>query len=301
VRGKREAANTPSGDINGETATVADLIHKATTRIAATLGLQKREARLEARVLATHAWQVDAAWLIAHDTDLLTDTPVAAFESLLSRRLEGMPIAYLTGTREFYGRPFQVSPDVLIPRPDTELLVERALARIPPDRVVDVLDLGTGSGCIAITLALERPLARVTAVDRSTAALAVARCNADSLNARVEFLTSDWFAMLAGRRFDLIVSNPPYIASADPHLARGDVCFEPLSALAAGHDGLDDLRRLTSAACAHLKPGGALLLEHGYDQADAVATLLRMNGFDHPQSWADLANILRVSGGELSE
>lgn len=301
MRGKQEAANTPNGRIGGGTATVADLVHKATTRIAATLGLQKREARLEARILAAHAWQVDAAWLIAHDTDPLTKVQVAALEARLARRLEGLPIAYLVGTREFYGRPFQVSPDVLIPRPDTELLVELALARIPPDQVVEVLDLGTGSGCIAITLALERPLARVTAVDRSAAALAMARRNADNLDARVEFLTSDWFAALAGRRFDLIVSNPPYIAAADPHLTRGDVRFEPLTALAAGHDGLDDLRRLTHAACAHLQPGGALLLEHGYDQAEAVATLLRMNGIDRPQSWADLANILRVSGGELSE
>ena len=282
-------------------ATVAGLIDDATARIAAALDLPRRDARLDARILAAQVLDVEAAWLIAHDTDPLPDVATAAFESLLSRRLEGVPIAYLVGCREFYGRPFQVSPDVLIPRPDTELLVERALARIPPDQVIEVLDLGTGSGCIAITLALERPLARVTAVDRSAAALAVARRNADILNTRVEFLASDWFAALAGRRFDLIVSNPPYIAAADPHLARGDVRFEPLTALAAGHDGLDDLRRLTHAACAHLKPGGALLLEHGYDQADAVQALLRINGIRHPQSWADLANILRVSGGELSE
>jgi release factor glutamine methyltransferase len=279
---------------------VADCLAAASHQLAAALGLDRREARLEARVLASHVWQVDHAWLIAHDTDLLSDTHAAAFESLLTQRLEGMPIAYLTGTREFYGRPFRVTPDVLIPRPDTELLVERALACIPSDQAVDVLDLGTGSGCIAITLALERPLARVTAVDRTTAALAIARCNADILNARIEFLTSDWFAALAGRRFDLIVSNPPYVAAADPHLARGDVRFEPLTALAAGHDGLDDLRRLIRAACDHLKPGGALLLEHGYDQADVVQALLRESGIPHPQSWADLAGILRVSGGELS-
>ena len=286
---------------------VAQLLDDATARIAAALGLEKREARLEARVLASHTWKVDAAWLIAHDTDVLSDAQIAAFQSLLSRRLEGRPIAYLVGMREFYGRPFQVSPDVLIPRPDTELLVELALARLPPDQPLDVLDLGTGSGCIAITLALERPLAQVTAVDRSTAALAIARRNAEFLNARVEFLTSDWFAAftpsraLAGRRFDLIVGNPPYIAAADPHLVRGDVRFEPLTALAAGADGLDDLRHLTAAACAHLKLGGVLLLEHGYDQADAVQALLRMNGIRQPQSWADLAGILRVSGGKLSE
>lgn len=287
--------------MSGESATVADLLGGATARIAAALGLENREARLEARVLAAFAWDVTPAWLIAHDTDPLSNMQFTAFTSLLTRRLAGEPIAYLTGTREFYGRSFEVSPDVLIPRPDTERLVELALARIPPDQAVTVLDLGTGSGCIAITLALERPHARVTAVDRSSAALAVAQRNADIHHAGVEFLTSDWFAALGGRRFDLIVSNPPYIAAADPHLRRGDVRFEPLTALAAGQDGLDDLRRLTAAACAHLMPGGTLLLEHGYNQADAVQTLLRMNGIRHPQSWADLSGILRVSGGELSE
>ncbi|MCL5060736.1 MAG: peptide chain release factor N(5)-glutamine methyltransferase [Candidatus Thermoplasmatota archaeon] len=282
-------------------ATVAGLLDDATARIAAALGLDKREARLEARTLAAFAWNVSPAWLIAHDTDPLTDAQSAQFQTLLTRRLVGEPVAYLTGTREFYGRPFRVSPDVLIPRPDTELLVELALERMPPDQAMDVLDLGTGSGCIALTLALERPLARVTAVDRSAAALVIARHNADMLNASVEFLTSDWFAALGGRRFDLIVGNPPYIAAADPHLARGDVRFEPLSALAAGDDGLDDLRRLAVAACAHLRPGGTLLLEHGHDQADAVQALLRKNGIRHPRSWADLAGIRRVSGGELSE
>lgn len=282
-------------------ATAASLIHDATVRIAATLGLDHREARLEARVLAAFAWKVSSAWLIAHDTDPLTQTQNEQFQTLLTRRLAGEPVAYLLGTREFYGRPFLVSPDVLIPRPDTELLIELALARLPPDQAMEVLDLGTGSGCIAVTLALERPLARVTAVDRSPAALAIAQRNADILNARVELLTSDWFAALADRRFDLIVSNPPYIAVSDPHLARGDVRFEPLSALAAGHDGLADLRLLAAAARAHLKPGGALLVEHGYDQADAVQALLRMSGIRHPQSWADLSGTLRVSGGELSE
>ena len=284
-----------------EAATVAGLLSDASARITAALGLNSREARLEARVLAAFAWNVPPAWLIAHDTDAPGEMQTAQFEALLKRRLAGEPVAYLTGTREFYGRSFQVSPDVLIPRPDTELLVELALARIPPDQAMEVLDLGTGGGCIAITLALERPLAHVTAVDRSTAALAISRRNAETLGARVEFLTSDWFAALGDRRFDLIVSNPPYIAAADPHLGRGDVRFEPLTALAAGHDGLADLRQLTAAACAHLEPGGVLFLEHGYDQADAVQALLRINGIRHPQSWADLAGILRVSGGELSE
>ena len=287
--------------------TVASLLDNATARIATALDLSRRDARLDARVLAAHVLHVDAAWLIAHDTDAVADASCIAFDTLLAQRLVGKPTAYLVGAREFYGRPFQVSPDVLIPRPETELLVEQALARIPTDQVTDVLDLGTGSGCIAITLALERPLARVTAVDRSPAALAIAQRNADILNTRVEFLASDWFAafmppgVLAERRFDLIVSNPPYIAAADPHLARGDVRFEPLTALAAGTDGLDDLRALATAAPAHLKPGGALLLEHGYDQADSVLALLRENGFRHLRSWVDLASIQRITGGELSE
>lgn len=280
---------------------VASLLEDATARIAAGLGLEKREARLDARVLAAFAWQVSPAWLLSHDTDPLTQTQITRFTTLLTRRLSGEPIAYLTGMREFYGRLFRVSPDVLIPRPDTELLVELALARMPPGETVDVLDLGTGSGCIAISLALERPLARVTAVDRSEAALAVARQNAHVLGADVEFLVSDWFDSLASRRFDLIVGNPPYIAAADPHLTQGDVRFEPLSALTAGKDGLSDLRLLTAGATAHLKPGGVLLLEHGYDQADAVQALLQVAGFRDVRSWTDLSGIRRVSGGKLSE
>jgi release factor glutamine methyltransferase len=282
-------------------ATVAGLLDDATSRIAATLGLERRDARLDARVLAAHVMGVDAAWLIAHDTDTVPSAHKLAFQSLLVRRLNGVPIAYLTGSREFYGRAFQVSADVLIPRPDTELLVELALARIPPDQEMDVLDLGTGSGCIAITLALERPLARVTAVDRSPAALALARRNAEIHNTAVEFLASDWFSALCGRRFALIAGNPPYIATTDPHLVRGDVRFEPTSALAAGADGLEDLRLMIAAARAHLQPGGELLLEHGYDQATAVQALLRQNGFPSPQSWNDLAGIQRVSGGKASE
>jgi len=281
--------------------TVAAWLDAATVRIAAAQGLEKREARLEARVLAAFAWKVTPAWLIAHDRDTPTDAQIAAADALLTRRLAGEPIAYLVGAREFYGRPLEVSPAVLIPRPDTELLVELALAHAPPGQAVEVLDLGTGSGCIAVTLALERPLAQVTALDRSPAALAVAQRNAARLDAHVEFLSSDWFAALGGRRFDLIVGNPPYIAAGDPHLGRGDIRFEPLAALAAGGDGLDDLRRLTATAGAHLKPGGALLLEHGYNQADAVQALLQASGFQRPRSWTDLSGIRRVSGGHLSE
>lgn len=280
---------------------VSQLLSDAAQRLAEAIDLPPREARLEARVLASHAWHVAPAWLIAHDTDPVSTDHAAEFDALLSRRLEGVPVAYLVGMREFYGWPFEVSPDVLIPRPDTELLVERALAALPPDQPVEILDLGTGSGCIAVTLALERPRARVTAVDRSPAALAVAQRNAERLSARVELMESNWFSALGDRRFDLIVSNPPYIASQDPHLARGDVRFEPLSALASGPDGLDDLRHLIHAAHDHLKPAATLLLEHGYDQSEAVLALLRTGGIPHAQSWPDLSGTLRVSGGRLSE
>ena len=281
--------------------TVQDLVDDATVRIAAALRLEKRDARLDARVLAAHVLSVDAAWLIAHDTDTPSEALVSTFERVLSSRLEGVPIAYLVGAREFYGRRFEVSPDVLIPRPATERLVELALARIPADQPVDVLDLGTGSGCIAITLALERPLAHVTALDRAPSALTTAQRNAENHHVRAEFLASNWFTAVSERRFDLIVSNPPYIRATDPHLARGDLRFEPAAALAAGDDGLSDLRQLASGAAAHLKPGGVLLLEHGYDQGEPVRNLLRMNGFPHPATWTDLGGIERVSGGQVSE
>lgn len=277
------------------------LLGDAAARLVAALALTPREARLEARVLAAFAWAREPAWLVAHDTDPVDSPRRTAFDTLLLRRLAGEPIAYLTGTREFYGRSFRVSPDVLIPRPETELLVELALARMLPDTPLEILDLGTGSGCVAITLALERPSARVTAVDRSAAALAIARSNAARLGAAIDFQESDWFGALRGRHFDIIVGNPPYVAAADPHLERGDVRFEPASALVAGKDGLDDLHRLIAAAPRFLTPGGCLLLEHGYDQAEAVRQVLCERGFIRVSSWQDLAGTPRVSGGKLSE
>jgi release factor glutamine methyltransferase len=280
---------------------VASLLAEASVRIAAALGLEKREARIEARVLAAFAWQVAPAWLLAHDTDPLTGDQAARFRSLLQRRLAGEPIAYITGQREFYGRVFRVTPDVLIPRPETELLVELALARIPPDQALAVLELGTGSGCIAVTLALERPHARITAIDRSQTALAVARLNAGIFNARVEFLASDWFAALGRRKFGLIVGNPPYVAAADPHLGRGDVRFEPPAALASGREGLDDMQHIIRSARSHLHPAGGLLLEHAYNQGDATRLMLHAAGFTSLHTWRDLAEIDRISGGVGSE
>lgn len=263
--------------------------------------METRDARLDAKVLAAFAWNVAPAWLIAHDNDAPDAGLLRRYLQLVERRSNGEPVAYLIGTREFYGRPFSVTPDVLIPRPDTELLVERALACLPPDQPANVLDLGTGSGCIAVTLALERPLAHVVAVDRSSAALAVARLNARTLGATTECLASDWFDALAGRRFDIIVGNPPYVAEADPHLSHGDVRFEPSSALVSGIAGLDDLRRLISQAHDYLAPGGHLLLEHGFDQASAVQALFANAGYAGILTWPDLAGNPRVSGGHLSE
>lgn len=284
-----------------EAASVARLLHDASLRLSGALGLDRREARIEARALAVHAWGVATAWLIAHDTDVPSPAQAAAFHALLEQRLAGRPVAYLTGAREFYGRPFAVGPDVLIPRPETELLVDQALLHLPPGQPLRVLDLGTGSGCVAVTIALERPHATVTAVDRSPAALALAEHNARALGARIRFLQGDWFAAVAGERFDLIVGNPPYIAAADPHLGRGDVRFEPLTALASGDDGFADLRRIIRDTPAHLAAGGWLWLEHGFEQADGARNLLREAGFQGVETRPDGAGLPRISGGRVSE
>ncbi len=277
---------------------VAGLLADAHRRLAETSFLSAAEARLEARLLAAAAFKVAPVWLIAHDTDQPTPEQIVAFESLLARRLAGEPVAYLLGQREFYGRPFQVTPDTLIPRPETEHLVEAALARGPAR--ARVLDIGAGSGCIAITLKLERPDWQVTAVDLSPAALAVARTNATRLGAEIEWLESDLFAALSGRTFDLIVSNPPYVAETDPHMTQGDVRFEPRSALTSGADGLDAIREIVKRAHAHLENGGWLLMEHGWDQGEAVGRLLDNAGFAEVFLASDLAGQERISGGRFS-
>ncbi len=276
---------------------VADHLAHATRQLAEALALPPREARLEAQILFAYALGVNRAWLIGHDRDTLTPAQTTCVEALLKRRLAGEPVAYLLGEREFYGRPFQVTPDVLIPRPDTELLVELALQRLPQDAALNLLDIGVGSGVVAISLALERPRCRVTGVDLSAGALRVAEANAEALHATVEFLAGDVFSALGKRRFHLIVSNPPYIAAADPHLRQGDLRFEPPQALASGSDGLDLIRRLVSEAPEHLEAGGWLLLEHGWDQAAAVRALLQAAGFDKVFSASDLAGHERVTGG----
>jgi len=257
--------------------------------------------RLDARLLARHLLGVGDTWLIAHGHASLAPAQATAFDALIERRAAGEPIAYLTGEREFYGRNFHVTPDTLIPRPETEHLIEAALARLPATGAHDGLDLGTGSGCIAITLKLERPTWRIAAVEAASGALAVAQENGSRLHADIEWLPGDLFAPVAGRRFDLIVSNPPYVADADPHLNQGDVRFEPRSALASGADGLDLIRRLVQSAPAHLNPGGWLMFEHGWDQADACAALLGSAGFAQHFLVRDLAGHARISGGQKDD
>jgi release factor glutamine methyltransferase len=261
---------------------------------------QARLAPTDAQVLLAHVLGVGRAWLAAHATDALPPASIERFGALARRRRDGEPVAYLVGSREFWGLPFAVDPSVLIPRPETETLVACALQRLPRERPVRVLDLGTGSGAIALALAHERPDADIVATDCSAEALAVARANAQRMKlANVRWLQSDWYRQLADRdgRFDLIASNPPYVAAADPHLREGDVRFEPQCALRAGADGLDALRVIVAGARERLVAGGHLVVEHGYDQAEAVRELLRAAGFTALESRRDLAGIRRVAAG----
>ncbi|WP_435628178.1 HemK/PrmC family methyltransferase [Candidatus Ferrigenium straubiae] len=307
------------------------------------LALNSNTARIEVQMLLQQVLGVSRAHLLAHPEQVLDDAQEASYRALLQRRLKGEPLAYILGEREFFGLNFKVTPATLIPRPETELLVELALERIPSPLPLSrerereersggrgafrVLDLGTGSGAIALAIARARPDVEVTAVDASPEALEVARENAlrllvqhepahistkplvlsevegsvrtDILIANVRLLCSDWFSALAGERFDLIVSNPPYIAEGDAHLAQGDLRFEPHGALASGADGLDDIRRIVAQAKDHLNPGGWLLFEHGYDQATRVRELLDAAEYAGVFSARDLADIERVSGGAI--
>lgn len=254
------------------------------------------EARREAELLLQHAMRVDRAWLFAHADDGVPAALAGQFRCYVSRRAEGEPIAYITGRREFFGLDLVVTPDVLIPRPETELLVELALEKIPHDADARIADLGTGSGAIALAIAHERPRARVLAADASAAALVVAQSNARRLGlANVEFVDSDWLAALAGREFDLIASNPPYIALGDAHLDRGDLRFEPALALSSGSDGLDAIRTIARDARRHLARGGWLLFEHGYDQGAAVREILIAFGYADAATALDLEDRDRVT------
>jgi release factor glutamine methyltransferase len=253
---------------------------------------------LENRILLCHALGLSRVALITQADRTLTAQEAAHLAALVERRKFGEPIAYIVGAREFFGLQFQVNDSVLIPRPDTELLVELALARLPEQG--RLLDMGTGSGAIAVSVAHTRRDAAVTALDFSGAALDVARTNANAHGAVVRFLRSDWFASLDHERFHVIASNPPYIAAGDEHLTRGDLRFEPNMALTDRADGLAALRVIIGGASAHLEPNGWLLLEHGYDQAAQVRGLLAGHGYAEVQSWRDLAGIERVSGGRLA-
>jgi release factor glutamine methyltransferase len=265
-----------------------------------TLGALQRQPLLDPvdqRILVCHALGIARTTMITQSERALSVDEAQRIAQLLQRRANGEPVAYIVGSREFYGLPFATTPAVLIPRPDTELLVELALQRLPPRG--RVLDLGTGSGAIAVAIAHSRPDADVTALDVSEAALQIAVRNAQRNGAQVRFLHSDWFAAVAGDKFDLIVSNPPYIADGDRHLAEGDLRFEPSGALTDFADGLSALRMLVLGAPAHAEPGAWLLMEHGYDQSEAVRRLLSSAGYTEVASWQDLAGIERVSGGRV--
>ncbi|HEY9191283.1 MAG TPA: peptide chain release factor N(5)-glutamine methyltransferase [Methyloversatilis sp.] len=251
----------------------------------------------DAQVLAAHALGCDRAGLIARGRDVLDPGRLAQMDCLLARRAAGEPVAYLVGRREFYGLDLAVAPGVLIPRPETELLVDLALERIRHLPAPRVLDAGTGSGAIALAIKAQCPQARVMALDRSEPALAIAHDNARRLGLEVAFIVSNWLDAVCAHEFDCIVSNPPYIRAADPHLGQGDLRFEPESALASGADGQDALRALCASAPMRLAAGGWMLCEHGYDQAPAVRVLMSGAGLADVASWRDIAGIERVSGG----
>jgi release factor glutamine methyltransferase len=278
---------------------IGEILRQQGKLLEASLNLEAGTARIEVQCLMQAVIGVNRAYLLTHPERLLSDNEYQHFRALFNRRLQGEPIAYLLGMREFYGLDFKVTPATLIPRHDTELLVELALQRTPQNACL--LDMGTGSGAIALSIAHARPDVEVVAVDASPAALDVARENVARLNVlNVKLLQSDWFAALAGKKFDLIVSNPPYIAVNDFHLGQGDVRFEPLSALVSGVEGLDDIRRIVRDAPAFLHTGGRLLLEHGYDQATHVRQLLEQAGFIEVASFSDLSGIERVSMGRIA-
>ncbi len=273
---------------------VAELLREATAR------LPGEEARFEAEQLLLHALGVERAWLFAHATDAVDEAGCQRFEALLARRSDGQPLAYLTGQRGFWTLDLHVNAATLIPRPETELLVEQALARLPQGDLRRVADMGTGSGAIALSIASERPLATMIATDVHAATLAVAVKNAQAhALENVWFRRGHWHDALGNDRFDMIVSNPPYIAAGDPHLQQGDLRFEPAPALASGADGLDAIREIISGAPGHLVPGGWLLLEHGWDQGAAIRALLEQAGFGDVETVQDLEQRDRVTLGRL--
>ena len=279
---------------------IGGAIRQAAQSIQNRLGLALLEASFEANLLCQQVLNVNRAWLISHESDALEANQQDGFEALLQRRLNGEPMAYILGSRDFYGLQLKTTPATLIPRPDTETLVEAALAKIPHNASLNILDLGTGTGAVALAIASQRLQTKVIAVDASLEALKVATENAQSLNlSNVRLIESNWFSALGSEKFDVIVSNPPYIAKDDEHLKQGDLRFEPLSALASGVDGLDDIRKIIQDAPDYLNPNGWLMLEHGYNQAHAVAALLNARGFSKVAHAKDIAGTLRVTFGAI--
>lgn len=275
--------------------TVRGTLHEAAVRLEAC----SPSPRTDAELLILHALQWPRSRLYTQAETIPDNGQRGAFEALLERRIAGEPVAYITGTRGFWTLDLHIDYRVLIPRPETELLVERALALYSSEHALTVADLGTGSGAIALSLASECPNWTITATDRSAEALAVARGNGERLGLQVDWRQGEWFAPLAGQRFGLLTSNPPYVAEADLHLNQGDVRFEPRAALTAGPTGLDDLRRIITAAPEHLEPNGWLLLEHGFDQASSVADMMLGQGFGSVTCHLDLAGQPRVTEGRM--
>lgn len=277
-------------------------IHSAINDAAGQLNESSDSPILDAEVLLCFVLQKQRGYLKTWPEQTLTREQVYQFRSLVEKRRYGHPVAYLTGRREFWSRDFIITPDVLIPRPETELLIETCLELIPGNQHLKLADLGTGSGIIAITLAVERPALDVTATDLCPAALAVARRNAQRFNVNnIHFHQSHWFDDLKDSIFDIVVSNPPYIAQGDPHLQRGDLRFEPDSALVSGRQGLGNIERIADTARNHLRPDGYLLVEHGFDQQEPVGTIFKHYQYKHVQTYSDLSGQPRVTGGQRSK
>lgn len=275
-----------------------DSIQTLLAAAAQQLATTSETALLDAEVLLCHCLNKNRSFLRAWPEHQPTVEQAKHFLALIEQRQQGMPVAYLTGIREFWSRSFSVSPDVLIPRPDSELLIELSLERLPSDRSCKIIDLGTGSGILAITLAAERPSATVIATDISAAALSMAQQNAKQLNTdNVRFLLSHWFDTVADTDFDLIISNPPYIADNDPHLGQGDVRFEPKTALISDEQGLKDIRLLAEQARRHLKHNGHLLIEHGYNQQAQVQAIFKNFNYRQVTTHNDLSGNPRVTSG----
>jgi release factor glutamine methyltransferase len=265
------------------------------------LAASSDSAALDAEVLLCLVLDKQRPYLRAWPDKELLPEHLDRFWTLIQERQKGTPIAYITGNREFWSRDFHVTPDVLIPRPDTELLIELSLKLIPPDKPFKIIDLGTGSGIIAITLASERPHAHVSATDFSLATLRIAQINANKHHTNsIQFYQSDWFANVPDAKFNLIVSNPPYIAENDSHLQQGDIRFEPQTALCATEQGLSDIKIIADTARHWLEPGGHLLLEHGYDQQHQVQTIFKNFHYDNVQTVTDLAGQPRVTYGQFN-